>query len=110
MQRDRWGGEGLEEWHARRIGSGMRGMRLPGHYTVTDAELAGVLMVLDEMARAEDAAARRCLIMSDCEAAMRMIERAWRARRRREYARGARGAMLEAICTCREQLEMVVFM
>ena len=66
-----------------------------------------MLMVLDEMTRAEDAAARRCLIMSDCEAAMRKIERAWRARRRREYARGACGAML---CTCRERLETVVFM
>ena len=39
-------GESEEDWHRRRISGGMRGMRLPAHYEVVDAELAAILMVL----------------------------------------------------------------
>lgn len=47
--------------------------------------------------------------MSDCEAALKMAEEAWR-KERREYGGRGRGAVLEAICTCREQLDGVIMM
>ena len=47
--------------------------------------------------------------MSDCESAMAMVERAWKSGRR-EYAKQGRGAILEAICTQREQIGQAVFM
>ena len=49
------------------------------------------------------------MIMSDCEAALGMAEEAWR-KERREYGGKGRGAMLEAICTYREQLGGVMMM
>ena len=86
----------------------MRSERLPAHYEVIDAELAGVLMVMKEMATKGDAAQRRVMIMSDCLSALWMIENAWRAQDRAEYAYGERGSMLEAICTYREKVEFRV--
>ena len=59
--------EKKEEWIARQVGAGMRSMRLPGHYEVVDAELAAVLMALEETANKPNAESRKCLIMSDCE-------------------------------------------
>jgi hypothetical protein len=103
-------GESEEEWHRRRISGGMRGMRLPAHYEVVDAELAAILMVLKEAAEGEGAKRKRCLVMSDCASALRMVETAWRAKGRRAYAMNDRGGMLEAICTYREKLELVVTM
>ena len=66
-------------------------------------------MALTEVAGSPDAHERRCLIMSDCESAMAMVERAWKSGRR-EYAKQGRGAILEAICTQREQIGQAVFM
>ena len=88
---ERAAGEGVEEWQARRMSSGMRGMRLPAHCEVIDAELAGVLIALRETAQQAGANERKCLIMSDCESAMRMIEGAWWATHRRhgQHSRGA---------------------
>ena len=54
-------------------------MRLPAHMEVVDAELAGMLMVLKEMAAREDAATVKSLIMSDCASTMEI-------RRRSEYS------------------------
>ena len=51
--------------------------------------------------------------MSDCLSALKLVERAWRAKHREEYAgvtREAQGAPLEAICTARERIELAVFM
>ena len=103
-------GESEEDWHRRRISGGMKGMRLPAHYEVVDAELAAILMVLKEAAEGEGAKEKRCLVMSDCASALRMVERAWRAPGRRAYAMDDRGGMLEAICTYRERLGLVVTM
>ena len=108
--RGEWEQGNAEDWHRTRLSAGMRGMRLPAHYEVVDAEMAAILMVLKEEAAYEDADTRRILIMSDCASALRMIEKAWRARRRREYAMGNRGAMLEAICTYRERIGQMVTM
>ena len=105
LQRDTWMGETMEEWHGRRIASGMRCMRLPAHYEVVDAELAGIMMALRETAGKTESKERRVLIMSDCVGAIQLVERAWRAPNRRTYATKARGAMLEAINTYREKLE-----
>ena len=102
--------EDEEDAIKRRIGQGMRGMRLPGCYEVVDAELAGMLMVLKEVAEQPEAEKRKCLIMSDCEGALRMVERAWRVRRAREYVGGDRGAILDAICTYRAKIDLAVFM
>ena len=107
--RDRLG-ESEENWHRRRISAGMTGMRLPAHYEVVDAELAAILMVLKGAAEGENAKEKRCLVMSDCASALRMVEKAWRSKGRREYAMDDRGGMLEAICTYREKLELVVTM
>ena len=69
-----------------------------------------------DAAAAEDAKSRRLLIgslMSDCLSALKLVERAWRAKHREEYAgvtREAQGAPLEAICTARERIELAVFM
>jgi len=103
-------GESEEDWHRRRISGGMKGMRLPAHYEVVDAELAAILMVLKEAAEGEGARRKRCLVMSDCASALRMMEAAWRAKGRRAYAMDDRGGMLEAICTYRERLELVITM
>ena len=48
--------------------------------------------------------------MSDCLSALKLVERAWRAKHREEYAGSTRGAILEAICTASERLELAVFM
>ena len=40
------GWESTEECRRRQAGEGLRCMRLPDHYEVVDAELAGMLMVL----------------------------------------------------------------
>ena len=101
--------EEVEEWRLRQLAGGMRSMRLPDHYEVVDAELAAMLMVLRETAQEAGAGEKRCLIMSDCEAALGMAEEAWR-KERREYGGKGRGAILEAICTYREQLGGVVMM
>ena len=87
----------------------MRSERLPAHYEVVDAELAAVLIVMKEVAEKKDAGKRRVMIMSDCMSALWMIEKAWRAKDRAEYAHGERGSMLEAICTHRERVESAVF-
>ena len=50
------------------------------------------------------------LIMSDCLSALKLVERAWRAKHREEYAGSTRGAILEAICTASERIELAVFM
>ena len=78
QQMDQHGWESTEEWRRRQAGEGLRCMRLPDHYEVVDAELAGMLMVLREVASQGGAAERRCLLMSDCKSALRMVERAWR--------------------------------
>ena len=103
------GWESTEEWRMRQVGAGLRSMRLPEHYEVVDAELAGMLMALKEVSAQHEPGQRKCLLMSDCKAALMMVEKAWRAERR-TYAMGGRGAMLEAICTEREKLEIVVTM
>ena len=82
--------EALADWRTRQVGMGMRSARLPGHYEVIDAELAAMLMALREVAGHPDAKDRRCLIMSDCESAMTMVERAWTSGRR-AYAKQGRG-------------------
>ena len=46
----------------------MRGMHLPAHYEVIDAELAGVLMALRETANKLDSTERKCLVMQYHEA------------------------------------------
>ena len=45
---------------------------------VIDAEMYAVLAYLRKMATAEDAADRRCLVLSDCKPALQQIEAAYR--------------------------------
>lgn len=109
LEKDQW--EGLEQWHERRVSSGMHGMQLLAHYEVVDAEPAGIIMMAIKMtAEWEDARERKCLIMSGCIGAMRMVETAWRAKRSGQYAMGDRGGMVEAICTYRERIGRAVLM
>ena len=44
---------------------------------MVDAELHGILMALTKVAAREHAAERRCIILSDCQSALQMIEKAW---------------------------------
>ena len=53
-------------------------MRLPACYEVVDAGLHAILLALRQTAARDEPAARQCLIVSDCAAALRMVERAWR--------------------------------
>ena len=43
-----------------------------------DAEMYAVLAYLRKMATSEDAADRRCLVLSDCKPALQQIEAAYR--------------------------------
>ena len=105
----RRGNVDVDEWRREQFEAGLRCARLPDHYQVVDAELAAILLVLQEAAAQADAAERKCLIMSDCTGALKMVEAAWRGERE-GYAKRGRGAMLEAICTAREALQLVVTM
>eukprot|EP00965_Chrysotila_dentata_P114137 3773628-Pleurochrysis_carterae.AAC.1 len=51
----------------------------------------------------------RILIMSDCLAGLRVIEKVWRGKKN-IYRRKQNGAVLEAITNCRKTLGTVVFM
>jgi len=57
---------------------GLWGGRLPDDWQVIDAEMYAVLAYLRKMATAEDAADRRCLVLSDCKPALQQIEAAYR--------------------------------
>ena len=52
------------------FGQGLWGGRLPDDWQVIDAEMYAVLAYLRKMATAEDAADRRCLVLSDCKPAL----------------------------------------
>ena len=73
-----WFGEPVSAQVRRSLGLGLYGRRLPACYEVVDAELHAILLALQETVGQGDAAARRCLIMSDSLTAIEMIERAWR--------------------------------
>ena len=60
------------------FGQGLWGGRLPDDWQVIDAEMYAVLAYLRKMATAEDAADRRCLVLSDCKPALQQIEAAYR--------------------------------
>ena len=51
---------------------------LPDDWQVIDAEMFAVLAYLRKMATSEDAADRRCLVLSDCKPALQQIEAAYR--------------------------------
>ena len=103
-------GESTEDHERRRVGGGMRGMRLPACYEVVDAELHAILMVLQDTAAQEGASGRRVLVMSDSLTALRMVEDAWRGGVRWDGPRTGRAAILHAINAAREQVERVVMM
>ena len=90
--------EGLREAAERWVGEGMQGMGLPAWFEVVDAELAAVLLYLHRVvAEAEGSGVgteeRRCLVMSDCKGAMRMIEQAWRGGGVAGLAKAKRGGI-----------------
>ena len=69
-----------------------------------------VLAYLRKMATAEDAADRRCLVLSDCKPALQQIEAAYRKGSLEGLREWDRGAQLEGICRYRAQLESVTFL
>ena len=76
------------------FGQGLWGGRLPDDWQVIDAEMYAVLAYLRKMATAEDAADRRCLVLSDCKPALQQIEAAHRKgslEGLREWDRGVTG-------------------
>ena len=75
-----------------------------------DAEMYAVLAYLRKMATAEDAADRRCLVLSDCKPALQQIEAAYRKGSLEGLREWDRGAQLEGICRYRAQLESVTFL
>ena len=105
----RGGGEEAEEAAKRWMGGGMFGGGLPAWYEVVDAELMGILVYLEEVVRraveaGEEAAGRRCLVVSDCKGALELMEWAWRGGQVGALRRSKRGGILEAICRMRAQL------
>jgi ribonuclease HI len=105
---------GMEE---RATGRGMEGGRLPATWEVMDAEMYAVfralLRVYLETRSAEGAeavSAKRILILSDCQSAIKEIERAWREGEVRHETNGDRRALLEAICRIRAHMGIVVIM
>ena len=69
-----------------------------------------VLAYLRKMATAEDAADRRCLVLSDCKPALQQIEAAYRRGSLEGLREWDRGGALEGICRYRAQLESVTFL
>mmetsp|Transcript_24704 Transcript_24704/g.81431 ORF Transcript_24704/g.81431 Transcript_24704/m.81431 type:complete len:385 (+) Transcript_24704:1042-2196(+) len=65
---------------------------------------------LRKMATAEDAADRRCLVLSDCKPALQQIEAAYRKGSLEGLREWDRGGILEGICRYRAQLESVTFL
>ena len=88
--------------------SGASGRTYDACYEVVDAELHAILLALRQTAARSDPAARRCLIVSDCAAALRMTERAWRDGVVWKGRRAGRAGLLHAINEERARLALVV--
>ena len=98
-------------------GQGMEGGRLPATWEIVDAEMYAVFRALLRVyleTRSEEGAgamgAKRVLILSDCQSAIKEIERAWREGEVRHETKGDRRALLEAICRIRAHMGIVVLM
>ena len=80
--------------------------------TIVDAEMYAVLLYLRKKVgdSGSGARSRRCLVLSDCQPALKAIETAWRRGRYESGRGGDRGAMLEEICRLRAELGTVVFL
>ena len=85
----------------------MDGARLAGCDESLDAELYAILAAL-RTTRGRGAN-RRCLVLSDSESALEMVESAWRNGVRWGGKGGGRAALLHAINKEREKLELAVF-
>ena len=127
-----WGGADVMNWGAMEVageqmlhmdaqqeadaaGAGMEGGRLPDSWDVIDAELYAVFRVLlrvylEAKRRGGDEEAQQCrvLVLSDCKSGMEEMERVWRAGEVHHEWKGARRAMLEAICRVRALLGVCV--
>ena len=91
---DRTGRE-TDEDVLRRIGRGMWGAAVPSASmnTIVDAEMYAVLLYLRRMVGdgGTNARERRCLVLSDCQPALKAIETAWRKGRLESGRGGDRG-------------------
>ena len=96
----------MGEWR-RRTGAAMDGARLAGCDESLDAELYAILAALRTAARR--GRSRRCLILSDSESALEMVERAWGKGVRGGGRGGGRAALLHAVNEERGKLELAVF-
>ena len=85
-----------------------RGHRIGDESDTMDAELAAILVYLQQLAACSDTADKHVLFMSDCYNALRAIEETWRGRGK-AYRQRAGGAKIEAINTLRTKLGRVVF-
>ena len=91
------------------------GASLPAGFETDDAECYAVLKALREVCQRTVAdggvlADQRLLILSDCAPVVAQIERAYREETAEGLRATDRGAMLEAICALRNQLQRVVIM
>eukprot|EP00965_Chrysotila_dentata_P162229 5357135-Pleurochrysis_carterae.AAC.1 len=98
----------------RAIRQGILNGRLGDSATAAEAELFAIFAVLKKI-QAQQYTGRygdekaRVLIMSDCLAGLRVIEKVWRGKRN-VYRKLRNGAILEAITNVRETLGTVIFM
>ena len=78
--------------------------------TIVDAEMYAILLYLRKMTTGseEDVQKRRCLVLSDCQPALKAIETAWRRGRITTGREGDRGAMLEEICERRSRINRLI--
>ena len=113
MQPDRDGHAPRGE-HAR-VGDGMWGMAVPSNWEIADAETYAVMrylrkVVIEAERDGKDVAKQRVLVLSDCQAALQMIEAAWRRDDPRVPRRASCAAILEELCAHRRRLGTVVTM
>jgi hypothetical protein len=93
------------------VGAGMMGAAVPSNWEVCDAELYAILLylrtvVLEREWEAGPVGERRVLVLSDCAAALQLMEMAWRRGVAATGREGSCGPLLEEICAHRRRLGM----
>ena len=96
------------------VGRGMSGGKLPNSCEVIDAELYAVYKFLSKVWKEQGTEAKRrntrVLLMVDSQSACSQIETAWRHERSAGSRIKDRGALIEAICNIRADLDRVIVM
>ena len=105
-----WGTHTQTERELRCLGSGLWGGALPRDWDNNDAEAYAIMRYLQSVVeKSEDPSVQRVLVLSDSRAVLDVIESVWRTGDAALCKSRDRGAMIEATCEARRQLQQVVF-